>query len=217
MDYVLKNMKVEESVDQGGYQTNDCHTDHFVAHLMSAKPLVEDPRQQMNRPARRACATPKASKLRLQVNALRACRREGHNVALKSGGKAAGRPAAAALTVALLTPVACFAESATLLDATVCQDPVSSFNYRWASTVHHASALFCMKRDGTVEAPSTASQKEFNTYDSIYIVAHGQPGKVGDFAAGQFAQKFKDAHPSTPTNIFFCRLQRRGKAHRRQG
>lgn len=112
-------------------------------------------------------------------------------------------PIAWALSGAIvMAPSIASAASATLLTSLICQDPRDVIDYHWASLKYAAAHLFFMKNDGTV-VPLTAKNASFDSYDTVYVVAHGKVGAVGPFSSADFAKHFKAAHASVPHNAYF--------------
>jgi hypothetical protein len=114
-----------------------------------------------------------------------------------------GRAIVAVLAAFMVAPSTTAADNATLfVTPSICQDPKDAINYHWASNKYGASSLFFMKNDGSV-APVTAHTGSFDDHDEVYIVAHGNVGIIGAFAAADFAKHFMAAHPKPPSTAYF--------------
>ena len=120
--------------------------------------------------------------------------------------RAAGALAAALglLATALLTTASpAHADTATLVMKDVCEDPAAAFDYEWSRVKHGSSALFFMASDGTV-SKVTADADDFDSYDTLYVAAHGGSDNIGGMSHGDFATNLKAAHDTEPAEMFFA-------------
>lgn len=111
---------------------------------------------------------------------------------------------AVALSASMLASATAWAVgTATIVMADLCEDPAAVFDYEWSKVKYGSSALFFMQTNGTVSAVTTGANA-FDTYDTVYVVAHGDTTMIDGFTHVDFVTHFKAAHASTPTELFFA-------------
>lgn len=96
---------------------------------------------------------------------------------------------------------AALADGAVVMTDTICQDPADSMDSRWLTEVQGATSVFFMKDTGDVVVLDGAGA--FDTFNDIYVAAHGDPDEVGPFPKADFAANLKASHPSTPDLVYF--------------
>lgn len=111
---------------------------------------------------------------------------------------------AVALSASMLASATAWAAgTATIVMPDLCDDPAAVFDYEWSKAKHGSSALFYMDATGTV-SEITAVGNALDTYDKVYVAAHGGATTVGGVLYDNFVTYLKAAHASTPTEIFLA-------------
>ncbi len=95
-----------------------------------------------------------------------------------------------------------FAASATLIMPDICDNPVTAVNTEWAKLKYGSNAVFYMDTTGAV-AEITSTSSTLDSFDTVYVVAHGNATHAGGVTHANFATYFKSAHASTPDEVFF--------------
>lgn len=110
--------------------------------------------------------------------------------------------ALAGLALAVAAPLPVGAQAVLLLPD-VCDDPSEVFDYQWAAQKRHATSVFVMLADRSVNFVSGSSQ-DFNSFSDLYVAAHGGASTIGTITYDDFATGLKAAHNSTPNLVFFA-------------
>ncbi len=95
------------------------------------------------------------------------------------------------------------AGKATLVRPDICEDPSQVFDYEWTKAKYGSNTLFYMDAAGTVSAV-TDGASAFDTYDTIYVAAHGGTATIGGSTYDNFISYFSAAHASVPKEVFFA-------------
>ncbi len=106
------------------------------------------------------------------------------------------------IVAALVAPDEGRADPATLILPDVCDDPAAVFDHQWAKDKFGASDLFFMANDGSVVRVSEGDG-DFNSYEDLYVFAHGASNSIGGMTYANFVGWLKTAHSEIPKSVFF--------------